>query len=59
MREPHGGNASMIWRVNEMKIIARIDNRIPNSEATTAKAMRNAGYKWDEEKGCWRKGGGV
>ena len=40
-----------------MKIIARIDNRIPNSEEATAKAMRGAGYEWDEKKGYWRKGG--
>lgn len=39
-----------------MNIIARIDNRIPNSEATTIKAMKDAGYEWDEEKGYWRKG---
>lgn len=39
-----------------MKIIGGIDSRIPNSEATTAKAMKEAGYRWVEEKGYWRKG---
>ena len=38
-----------------MKIIAGIDNFAPDSEATTAKAMQDAGYEWDEEKGYWRK----
>ena len=40
-----------------MNIICGIDNKMPNSEAATAKAMRDAGYRWDAEKGFWRKGG--
>ena len=40
-----------------MKIIGGVDNNTPNSEATTAKAMRDAGYEWVEEKRYWRKGG--
>ena len=39
-----------------MNIIAGIDNHTTNSEATTAQAMRDAGYEWDDEKGYWRKG---
>ena len=38
-----------------MKIIGGIDNNTPNSKATTAKAMRDAGYEWDAEKGYWRR----
>ena len=41
-----------------MRFIARINNQVPNSKATTAKAMRDAGYKWNEEKEYWVKGGG-
>ena len=40
-----------------MKIIGGVESNTPNSEATTAKAMRDAGYEWDEEKGYWCKGG--
>ena len=40
-----------------MKIIGGIDNNTPNSEATTAKAMRDVCYRWDAEKRYWRKGG--
>lgn len=40
---------------NKMKIIGGIDNHTANSEATTAQAMRDAGYEWDDEKGYWRK----
>ena len=39
-----------------MKIIGRVDNNTPNSEATTTKAMRDAGYRWDEKKRYWKKG---
>ena len=38
-----------------MKIIGGIDNLVSNSEATTAKAMKDAGYEWDAEKRYWRK----
>ena len=39
-----------------MKIIGGVDNNTPNSEVTTANAMRDAGYRWDEEKHYWVKG---
>ena len=39
-----------------MNIIGGVDNNIPNSEATTAKAMQDAGYRWDEERRYWKKG---
>ena len=39
-----------------MKIIGGIDNSTPDLEATTAKAMRDAGYEWDAEKGYRRRG---
>jgi len=39
-----------------MKIIGGIYNNTPNSKAATAKAMRDAGYRWNEEKRHWCKG---
>ena len=39
-----------------MKIIGGMDNNTPNSEATTAQAMMDAGYEWDKEKRYWCKG---
>lgn len=39
-----------------MRFIARIDNRTPNSEATTERAMRDAGYRWNKKKEYWVKG---
>ena len=41
---------------NKMKIIGGIENNTPNSEATTAAVMRDAGYEWDEKKEYWVKG---
>ena len=39
-----------------MKIIGGMDNYTHNSGATTAKAMADAGYEWDEKNGYWCKG---
>jgi len=39
-----------------MKIIGGIDTNTPNSEITTAKAMRDAGCKWNVKKRYWCKG---
>ena len=43
-------------RTNKMKIIGGIENNTPNSELTTAAAMSDAGYEWDEKKRYWSKG---